>query len=147
MFNRRFRTVVFVLAVSLVSAACDSSDLTEKDVSQLEDTQWNLIQIGKHLVSDEYPDLEPNLMFHSDDHSLSGSGGCNQLGGSYAVDGERITFGPINSTLRGCAEGMGLEQVFFESLNFVESWQVNQGLLDLFNLRGQPLMRFESVGS
>ena len=146
MLNLRFRTVVFVLAVSLVSTACDSSDLSENDVSQLEDTQWNLIEIGDQSVSAENLNREPGLMFHSEEGSVSGSGGCNQLHGTYEADGETILFGQISTTLMACPEGMDIEQMFLGSLEAVTRWRLDHGQLEFLDSDGQLLMRLESVG-
>lgn len=49
------------------------------------------------------PDVrgEPSLVLE-DDGSLSGSDGCNRLFGDYTVDGDRVEFGVIGSTMMFC---------------------------------------------
>jgi copper homeostasis protein (lipoprotein) len=146
MVSKYYGIGVFIIAAGLILAGCDSSDVSEIDVSQLEDTKWNLVQIGNQSMSDENPNVEPNLTFHSKDRSVSGSGGCNQFHGGYAVDGETLAFGQIASTLMACAEGMDVEQNFLGSLEAVATWRLDQGVLEFFDPDGRLLMRFESVG-
>ncbi len=59
----------------------------------------------------------------SPDGKLSGNVGCNGFGGDYSVDGNKITFGPIASTLMFCEnvaeQESGTLAVFQESATFV----------------------------
>ena len=49
------------------------------------------------------PDVDASVIF-GEDGTISGNVGCNSFGGDYKVDGDKITFGPISSTLMMCAE-------------------------------------------
>ena len=56
-------------------------------------------------------DAAATLSF-GDDGTVTGSGGCNSLGGDYEVKGDEITFGPITSTLMGCEEPRMTQESF-----------------------------------
>ena len=65
---------------------------------------WKLTQYGSAAsMTPAIEDAEATLTF-ADDGTVSGSGGCNSLGGEYEVKGNEITFGPITSTLMGCED-------------------------------------------
>jgi len=44
---------------------------------------------------------EPSLEF-AEDGTVSGTDGCNQLGGQYAVEGDTVTFSGMHTTLMAC---------------------------------------------
>jgi heat shock protein HslJ len=51
------------------------------------------------------------------DGRASGRGGCNGYGGSYALAGDALSFGPLLSTKMACApELMDREQRYFQTL-------------------------------
>ena len=64
---------------------------------------------------------------------LSGSGGCNRITGSYQLDGDRLTFGPIASTRMACPEAMDQEQAFLKALAAVRSYRIPGGTLELLD--------------
>lgn len=145
MHFHKLRLAALALTVSVALTGCDSADSSEKDVSQIEDIQWNLAKIGDQSVPTDDPHVRANLTFHSKDHRVSGSGGCNQFQGGYTVDGESLSFGQIASTLKACAEGMDLEQVYLSSFEDVATWRIDKGHLEFLDSDGRLLMRFESV--
>jgi heat shock protein HslJ len=49
------------------------------------------------------PDADATLTF-GEDGIVSGSGGCNSLGGEYEVNNQTITFSNVTSTLMACDE-------------------------------------------
>jgi heat shock protein HslJ len=71
------------------------------------------------------PAREPPLLLRPDGRRPGGFGGCNALAGGYWVDGERLEFGPVASTMMACPEGMDMEAAFFAALGQVWRWQVS----------------------
>ncbi|MBB1503072.1 META domain-containing protein [Propioniciclava sp. MC1683] len=49
----------------------------------------------------------PTVEF-AEDGTVSGTGGCNQLAGSFEVDGNAIKIGPLASTMMSCEEPAGV---------------------------------------
>jgi|HigsolmetaAR201D_1030396.scaffolds.fasta_scaffold12133_3 heat shock protein HslJ len=68
---------------------------------------WRLESITTGDTTEPVPTLErwPTLTF--DETTVSVDTGCNQGSGSYAVEGDRMTFGPITMTLRLCEDPAG----------------------------------------
>jgi heat shock protein HslJ len=49
----------------------------------------------------------------ADDGTVSGSGGCNQFSGSYTVDGESISIGPLVSSRMSCGDDADLSELHY----------------------------------
>ena len=65
---------------------------------------------------------------------VSGFGGCNGFGGSYALDGTAMHIGPLVATRKACVEpeGVGeLESWYFAALERVATWSIRAGRLQL----------------
>lgn len=73
---------------------------------------WTLVNYGS------FEELKPTVadsnaaLTFGDDGTVSGSGGCNSLGGSYEVSGSEITFSDITSTLMACEERRMTQESF-----------------------------------
>lgn len=66
--------------------------------------------------------------------NLSGNSGCNSYNGSYKVDGNQITIGPLASTMKFCDEPAGVmeqEAQFLAALQSAASFQVEGNVLEL----------------
>ena len=74
-----------------------------------------------------------SLQFDPSNGSISGSSGCNRFNGSYQVDGDRLSFGQMLSTMMACVEGMELEQQILQSLARVKSFRVDGNQLMLLD--------------
>lgn len=67
------------------------------------------------------------------DGSVSGNGGCNRFGGSATIDGDKITFGDLASTMMACAEAaMNQEQKFHAALGAVRRYRIDDEQRKLF---------------
>lgn len=75
---------------------------TGDSIFSLPDSPLTLV---RYLNDDEYQDAlvgtEASVTFSSDG-TISGSFGCNSIGGSYSYDADTITFGPLMMTLMAC---------------------------------------------
>jgi len=140
MILSRLKPILLILACSVAVTECDSS----VEPWQLEDTNWQLTELDGESVSSANLETVPNLTFHSAEHRLSGSGGCNILSGSFEVKGSRITLGQLAITERACFEGMEIEQSFFAALENIKTWHVDDDTLELYDSDGKLVMQFES---
>ncbi len=115
-----------LLAFLLIVASCANpnkpgdTDQTPVDTTAVEsmyadtltDVYWKLKSLNAKSVSD-YPaqNKEPYITFRADNR-VEGTGGCNGMGGSYALgDNNKITFSQIISTKMACPD-MTLETDF-----------------------------------
>jgi copper homeostasis protein (lipoprotein) len=110
----------------------------------LENTYWKLIRLGDKSVFVRERQREPSLIFHPENHRVSGSGGCNRLVGSYVLNGNRISFSQFATTKMACAEGMDTEDAFLQTLSQIRSWNIVGQHLELYDANGVVLVRFEA---
>ena len=77
-----------------VLAGCASSTSSGSELSS-EDVTGEWVEAGS----------EPRVYLElADDGALSGSDGCNQLTGSWEVDGSEVDFGELGSTMMACED-------------------------------------------
>ncbi len=77
------------------------------------------------------------------DGRVTGSGGCNRIGGQATIDGDAISFGPLIATRMACPPAvMAQEAKFLATLEQVRGWQLDpaQGKLSLLDDQAQVLM-------
>ena len=86
----------------------------------------------------------PTIEFGEDDAPsgdgvVSGSGGCNDYQGTYTVDGESLTFGPLAATLMACSDPEGVmeqEAAFMAQLQSAAGYKIDGGQLHILNDKG-----------
>lgn len=78
------------------------------------------------------------------DNKLQGNGGCNTLTGSYELmDGNRIKFSGVASTMMACPE-MTTEGLLGRALQSCDNYSINGNNLSLNKAKMAPLVRFEA---
>jgi heat shock protein HslJ len=112
----------------------------------IEGTTWRLVEVDGRAVAADATNVPPTILLDPATHSVSGSTGCNGLRGSYTLDGARLTFGPLISTLMACLKGMDVESAMSGIFTKVDGYQLSGDTLTLTG-GGSPLARFEAQGS
>ncbi len=126
------------------AAAGKQPTTSSNAAAPLEGTYWKLTYLGDTSVDTGSLQKEPNLIFRSDSHRVSGTGGCNNVSGSYQLSGDQLTFGQMASTMMACAKGMETERSFLEALSRVKQWKIKGQELTLLDADGKQLLRFEA---
>jgi heat shock protein HslJ len=67
-----------------------------------------------------------------DEGRVYGDSGCNRFTGGYTVKGDRITIGPLASTMMFCEGKMDAEQSFLTRLQDAESYKATKKELKIF---------------
>jgi putative lipoprotein len=111
----------------------------------LENTYWKLVGLQGRTVVVGEKQREPHVILHPDGHRLSGSGGCNRLLGSYALEGPKLSFGRAAGTLMTCPQGMEQEHAFLDALARVQGFGIRGQQLELVDAQGATLARLEAV--
>lgn len=119
-----------VLGMLLSAHKCNEDSPTS--MASVMGTKWVLQSLNGKAV--EVPDgaQAPWLQLAEGD-KLSGNGGCNQLMGSYKIDGDRIGFPQIGSTKMFCEATMDLEKKFMGALSATDAFKIDGGTLRLMN--------------
>ena len=110
---------------------------------QLVGTQWTLSSIVSGSTASSVPDgVEATLVLASDG-TASGSGGCNAFHGTYQTSGNELTFGPLASTKKLCADDvMSVEQSYLSALQDAGSYVIAGNQLTIDDSSGDPVLEF-----
>jgi heat shock protein HslJ len=120
----------------LVVAACDATGATDGTTPEptaaidLAGTSWTLASLGANAPVEG---ADAWLAFGANGE-ITGSTGCNNLIGSYAVDGTALSFSTLGTTRMACPgdDLMAQDASVPEALTNVTGWQVDgEGRLHL----------------
>jgi heat shock protein HslJ len=125
----RARLPAATTVLVLLLAACSSGD-DGADASALEGATWVLDAASMGSLTDTVPaEARVDLTFEA--REARGTSACNSYSGSYTVDGDQLTFGPLASTQMACDEAlMDLEAAYLAALGDVSGFEVSdEGLV------------------
>jgi heat shock protein HslJ len=113
----------------------------------LEGSSWQTISYnnGKQAVTSVLIGSELTADFGTDG-KLSGSAGCNNYNGGYVVDGEKITIGPLASTMKMCNEPEGVmdqESQFLAAMQSAATYKIEGDRLELRTADGALAADFQ----
>ncbi len=110
----------------------------------LEQTAWKLTHLTGAPIPDDLP-KEPHLRFDPGTGRVGGSSGCNQVSGTYRIEGDSLALGELVGTLMACERGMETEQAFLQALEQVTRWSISGKTLELLDDGGTAVARFDGV--
>ena len=128
-----------------ISGAMKDLYVLQKVINPLAGKYWKLTELMGKAVTTNGQANEPHLLFSKEDHSVSGSGGCNRLSGRYELNGPGIKFSQIAATRMFCRETMNMETEFLRILNETDNYSLKGDTLSLNKARMAPLARFVVV--
>ena len=131
-------STLLLFLTALLLSACTATSSSPN----LKNTSWNLTQInGQPIV----PNSTPTLAFDSE--RASGSGSCNSFGGDYTLKGNKLTFGPLMSTMMACLDNgiMDQEFAYLAALQTTASYEVKDGNLLLLDAQGKVMAEFSPM--
>jgi heat shock protein HslJ len=113
----------------------------------LEGTSWQVVSYnnGKQAVTSVLIGSELTADFGTDG-KLAGSAGCNNYNGGYEVDGDKITIGPLASTMKMCNEPEGVmdqESQFLAALESAATYKIEGARLELRTADGALAADFQ----
>jgi heat shock protein HslJ len=127
----------------MLAAAC-AGNAPHAPPASLENTYWKLTHLGATAVTTPERQREAHFILHPADKRVTGSGGCNGIGGTYRLEGENLAFGPMIRTMMACPTGMDTENEFLAVLGKARKARVAGRQLELLDDNGKPLARFEA---
>jgi putative lipoprotein len=111
----------------------------------LRNTYWKLVSLADKPVEVIEKQREPHLILAANELRVSGSGGCNRIAGSFKLEQDKLSFGPMAGTMMACPTGMEQEQKFLQSLEKVERYRISGSQLEMLDPAGAVLSRYEAV--
>ena len=141
--NVGFKTFLVLMMVTTVFALSSCLPRTVVTAELPENSRWKLVSLDMNGTKTPALDgTEVTLSFQTSGQ-VGGNSGCNSFGGSYRVEGTKIQFGEIMSTLMACADPkvMDQEQAYLAALQKISSYELSGDQLTLLN-GDQPLLTF-----
>ena len=133
-------TLIVEKFVSVEPRGCSGPQST----AQLQNTYWKLMTLDGVAFASPPGAREIHFVLHSEGSRIAGFSGCNQLMGSYELDGAKITFNQMGGTLMACVHGMEQEQKFHQLFPRVAGWKISGETLELADSTGAAIATFES---
>jgi heat shock protein HslJ len=124
-----------IAAVLLLVAAAGGSGI--------EGVDWRLVELGGRAVEVAKPEQRPTLRLDAAERHAAGTGGCNRFGGGYQLDGAKLRFAELASTMMACEHGMETEAAYHAALAKVRGWRIAGERLELLDEAGGALAAFE----
>ena len=130
-----------LLLVALILAACGGGS------NELLNTTWQWTSMTESLPAAQsvVPNPENYTIQFKNDGTFNAKVDCNQVSGSYELDGDRLTFRPGPSTMAECGPD-SLYNLFLSNLAVVDGYAIEDGALILKFGAGLGVMHFEKSG-
>ncbi len=97
---------------------------------RLEATAWQLTNFASGAENQAVPaDISISIKF--EDGKLNGHGGCNNIGGTYIHDGNKVTVSGLFSTKMYCEAAMRWESQFLQWLPQSQSYTIQGETLEI----------------
>jgi heat shock protein HslJ len=141
---RSFRNLWVYLLFLTISGCAAGPDAGSVPAGSVTSGTWVLESLGGNPVAGLAEHL-PTLRFGADGE-VSGADGCNRIHGRYATDGPALSFSALASTRMGCTQGEALAQAFAAALSITLSYELDSGVLSLFDSHSTEIMRFAQQG-
>jgi heat shock protein HslJ len=123
-------------------------EITPADPAGLMATPWALQAFGGPDVPLAALQGKNITLEFGADGRAGGSAGCNTYSGGYTVDGDKLTFSPLITTMMACEpELMALEQAYLAALAKTASYRIVDGQLELLDANGQMILTFAPLES
>ena len=115
---------------------------SELDAPVIEGTEWHLVEVGGEPVSPLAGEKQPHIILDHAQNQATGFAGCNNVFGSYVLDGSSLKFGPVGATRMFCEGKSGeVELLFMQAMENTRSWEIRDSTLLLLK-DGEVLARF-----
>jgi heat shock protein HslJ len=111
----------------------------------LVEKHWKLVEIfGDPVVYENLNAKEAYIIFKEEDGQVTGNSGCNNIHGSYQLNGNRLSFSRMVATQMMCVN-MDIETKLNRVFEMTDSYSLNDNTLILNRARMAPLAKFEAV--
>lgn len=111
--------------------------------SNLTGTYWKLVEIDGKEISVGEGFSAPYLLFDRD-KTVAGFGGCNNLKGSYLVQGDVFLINRLATSRVACPTEMETENKLLQALDAAESYRIEGDLFELVDQHNKTKARFRA---
>lgn len=137
------RLITFIsTGVFIVLSSFIMKKENEKKQASLFETRWELKKI--HTTTGIEPIITTAFIkFDKEKKSAGGNGSCNNFGGSFTIDKNKISIQNIFSTKMYCQEVQQTEDTFFSLLQKANNYTLKNNMFILYRDK-EILLEFES---
>ncbi|TLU61351.1 META domain-containing protein [Thalassotalea litorea] len=120
-----------------------ANDPSQLSALSLASSEWMLEEMDGKKVQIHVSESQTHLTIDDKEQRIGGNSGCNIFNGSYQLDGEKITLGPLISTRMACQQSiMQTEQTYLAALQSVRFYQRQDNRLILLDQHRKPVLTF-----
>lgn len=130
--------------VTHVDILLKQASAATESTADFENTYWKLMTLGGKTIATAEGAREVHFVLNRQASRMQGFAGCNGLSGMYQLEGVKIEFTDVASTMMACAGGMETEMHFHEMLGRVAGWKIAGETLQLIDAGGAVIATFES---
>lgn len=113
--------------------------------SPLLNKRWKLIEMnGENVEVTEAFQSDPYVTLSMHSNKVHGSGGCNRFGGTYSLDGDKLTFVHLLATKKFCEGASEVENQFLSELRAATGFRVVGDAMWILR-EGKQVMKFEAI--
>lgn len=127
-----------ILFVSLMMMSCNNSKNINTSTKDM-----NIVGNYKVIFMAEMVDLDvasKNITINFNaDGKLNGNNSCNNYGGDYKKDKNKLSFGMMMSTRKFCRENAKIETAFMRNLTEADSYKIEDDVLILLQGNTQKI--------
>ncbi|MEJ1242382.1 META domain-containing protein [Chryseolinea sp. T2] len=141
---RRVMLASFVILLAQCKSEKPASEASS--TATLTNTYWRLTEMNGEPIQTPAGVREVHIILtHTDQEDrIKGFAGCNNLGGSFKLDGQKITFSAFSTKMMCPPEQMKVEDFLLNALTATDNFEIKGEKLTL--LEGQTTVaNFESV--
>ncbi|MEJ2140046.1 MAG: YbaY family lipoprotein [Gammaproteobacteria bacterium] len=120
-----------------------STGNSTQPAATLTDTDWLLTAIVGETISVPANADTPYLRLTAEGNIVQGFSGCNRYSGTWQLNGDTISFGPLAMTMMACADDDAIESRFMPALEKASNYVIAEQEL-IMSLDGKELLRFKS---
>ncbi|MDR2823932.1 MAG: META domain-containing protein [Prevotellaceae bacterium] len=133
------------LSVIMITSCTSKKSAVAVTNDEITGKYWKLVELNGVTVSAEISQT-PYIMFDATANRITGTGGCNQLMGSYTLEKEvkRVHFSDVAATLKACL-GENVDSELNKVLEVADNYSISADgkRLTLNRARMAPLAAFE----
>jgi copper homeostasis protein (lipoprotein) len=133
-------TLIVDKFISVEAQGCSGPSST----AELENTYWKLMTLGGTPAESPEGAREIHFVLNRAGLRISGFSGCNQMTGSYQLDGGKITFSNLAGTMMACPTSLTIDNRIHEMFSKVAGWKISGETLQLTDASDTPIATFES---
>jgi len=140
--------LTFILSLTLYANDNNTTDPTSEQNLTFSLTYWKLVTLNDKNISNEKMSREAHIIFSptlEGKGKFKGASGCNDMLGKYLANDNNLTIDTkhIAMTRMACPQ-IEIETQFIQTLGSVLSWKISAEYLELMDLNGSSIARFEA---